>query len=144
MSKDDYFCNKKTWSKIKDELLNYYLSLYFPKVLITWFPVVYVDCFAGKGKFDNGEDGSPLIAIKAAKVAEDNSRIQESSIKLVFIEKKYSKELLKNTEEYRREVIEGNYEDNIIEILEDKQNCNVFLYIDPFGIKSLHFDIFKN
>jgi three-Cys-motif partner protein len=28
--------------------------------------IVYIDAFAGPGRYDNGEDGSPLIALKAA------------------------------------------------------------------------------
>ena len=33
------------------------------KILYTRNPLVYVDCFAGKGKFDDGNPGSPLIAL---------------------------------------------------------------------------------
>ncbi len=31
---------------------------------MTGRPIYYVDCFAGKGKFEDGNDGFPLIALK--------------------------------------------------------------------------------
>ena len=60
---DDFFAEKKPWSKVKDELLGCYLKPYVAKILYTRKPLVYVDCFAGKGKFDDGQPASPLIAL---------------------------------------------------------------------------------
>ena len=64
MSKDnkDFFKVKKIWSVVKDELLACYLVPYFSKIMSTRKPLLYVDCFAGKGKFDDGKNGSPLNA----------------------------------------------------------------------------------
>lgn len=66
MSKDnsDFFKKKNSWSTIKDELLKCYLAPYFQKVLMTKKPIFYVDCFAGQGKFEDGSNGSPLIALE--------------------------------------------------------------------------------
>ena len=66
MSKNnaDFFKVKNPWSVIKDRLLQCYLAPYFQKVLTTNKPIFYVDCFAGKGKFEDGNPGSPLIALK--------------------------------------------------------------------------------
>ena len=63
MSKDnrDFFKEKKDWSEIKDTLLGAYLKPYFQKVLMTKRPIFYVDCFSGKGRFDDGKPGSPVI-----------------------------------------------------------------------------------
>ena len=60
---DDFFVEKKPWSEVKDQLLGCYLKPYVAKILHTRKPLVYVDCFAGKGKFDDGKQGSPLIAL---------------------------------------------------------------------------------
>ena len=46
---DDFFVEKKPWSKVKDELLGCYLKPYVAKILYTRKPLAYVDCFAGKG-----------------------------------------------------------------------------------------------
>ena len=66
MSKDnsDFFKQKNSWSLIKDRLLSGYLAPYMQKVLTTNKKICYVDCFSGKGKFDDGQLGSPLIALK--------------------------------------------------------------------------------
>lgn len=71
MSKDnkDFFKKKNEWSEIKDRLLGCYLTPYFQKVLLTRKPIFYVDCFAGKGKFEDGKDGSPLIALRIREEA---------------------------------------------------------------------------
>lgn len=61
---DDFFVEKKPWSEVKDQLLGCYLKPYVAKILHTHKPLVYVDCFAGKGKFDDGKQGSPLIALE--------------------------------------------------------------------------------
>ena len=60
---DDFFLEKKAWSAVKDELLGCYFKPYVSKILHTNRPLVYVDCFAGKGKFAVGNNGSPLIAL---------------------------------------------------------------------------------
>ena len=67
MPKDnkDFFKEKKVWSTIKDNLLGCYLVPYFAKILSMGNPVLYVDCFAGKGKFDDGNPGSPIIALNS-------------------------------------------------------------------------------
>lgn len=60
----DFFKKKNEWSEIKDTLLRCYLPQYFQKLLVSGKPIFYIDCFAGKGKFDDGNDGSPLIAMQ--------------------------------------------------------------------------------
>lgn len=39
------------------------LNHMFRKFYILINPLIYIDCFAGKGKFDDGNPGSPLIAL---------------------------------------------------------------------------------
>jgi three-Cys-motif partner protein len=50
----------------KHAILRKYLNQWLPK-LATWQGrVVFVDGFAGPGEYEGGEDGSPIIALKAA------------------------------------------------------------------------------
>ena len=44
---DDFFVEKKPWSKVKDELLGCYFKPYVQKILYTYKPLIYIDCFAG-------------------------------------------------------------------------------------------------
>lgn len=63
-SRNTFFKGKKIWSEVKDALLGYYLVPYFSKVMRNPKPILYVDCFAGKGKIDDGNLGSPLITLQ--------------------------------------------------------------------------------
>lgn len=145
---DDFFVEKKPWSEVKDQLLGCYLKPYVAKILCTRKPLVYVDCFAGKGKFDDGKQGSPLIALEIMQECLASSTIKGVQINSAFIDLNYANDLRTNLKDYPNiSIISGAYEDKIDELLQNKANCNVFLYIDPYGIKALDcskFDEFAN
>ena len=61
---DDFFKQKKPWSKYKDLIFDYYLKPYLAKVAHIGRPIAIIDCFAGPGIFGDGELGSPLIIAK--------------------------------------------------------------------------------
>ena len=62
----DFFKAKKPWSILKDQILDYYLAPYIAKILKTGKPLIIIDCFAGKGRFDDDEIGSPIIITQQA------------------------------------------------------------------------------
>lgn len=137
---ENFFAKKRKWSIIKDNILQWYLTPYISKILYTQKPLVLVDCFAGKGKFDDGEDGSPLIIAK--KIQAVLNADKSKKIGGIFIENKYGKFLKDNLQGFSNcKVIEGTFEDNFDGIL--KPGRNIFLYIDPYGIKSLDFSRFE-
>lgn len=159
MSKDNrnFFKQKKIWSEVKDELLGCYLVPYFNKMMSMTNPILYVDCFAGKGKFDDGKNGSPLTALDSL----DRSIAQYSTahpyggstptVCMRFIELNHAKDLEANLASQpagRCEVINGKFEDNIIPLLqktiEKYRNLNVFLYVDPYGVKVLNAALFDS
>jgi len=151
MSKDnsDFFKKKNSWSTIKDELLKCYLAPYFQKVLMTKKPIFYVDCFAGQGKFEDGSNGSPLIAleVRGKSLIQTTRNDLKGAIKIAFIELNYADLLQKNIDSMiitgdKPEVIQGKYEEQIENLLKDKGGQNVFLYIDPYGIKALDSTLF--
>lgn len=146
---DDFFVEKKPWSRVKDELLGCYLKPYVAKILHTHKPLVYVDCFAGKGKFDDGNPGSPLIALDIFQKGLAETKIDgKAQIGAAFIDLNYASDLETNLSAYSGvKIVSGAYEDTIDELLKNKCGCNVFLYIDPYGIKALNcskFDEFAN
>lgn len=110
------------------------------KILHTGKPLVYVDCFAGKGKFDDGNPGSPLIALDIMQQSLSNSKANgHLQILPTFIDLNYADDLRNNLKDYpRAKIVSGAYENTIDELLKNKNGCNVFLYIDPYGIKSLN------
>jgi three-Cys-motif partner protein len=154
MSKDkrDFFKKKKLWSVVKDELLRCYLVPYFSKIIKTRKPLLYIDCFAGQGKFDDGKDGSPLTALHCLDECLAKAQIQDVSappIMMQFIELNHASALQNNipTEHLCRcTVTNGAFETNIIDILSSVGRqygvLNVFLYVDPYGIKALDAGLF--
>lgn len=149
MPKDnkDFFKKKQNWSEIKDSLLGWYIKPYFQKLLATNKPILYVDCFAGKGKFDDGKPGSPMIALDARKDSLMHTKTANGSIEAYFIELNHAKDLEVNLESYQEygfkpHIVSGKYEEKIEDILAGGRNRNVFLYIDPYGIKALDTSLF--
>ena len=147
MSTDNFFEKKQPWSKVKDAVVAGYLKPYCAKLLATKKPLKIVDCFAGKGKFEDGNDGSPLMIAKVIKeILQNKQAYDNKDIEACFIEKKYHDDLKTNLlPYYNYKVINGKFEDNISQIIEKNQNTqvNLFLYIDPYGIISLSFEIFS-
>lgn len=142
---DDFFVEKKPWSVVKDELLSCYFKPYVSKILHTYKPLVYVDCFAGKGMFEDGNPGSPLIALEIIEQCRASTTMEHTNIAATFIDLNYADDLRKNLKAYPWvNIVSGKYEDNIAAILRGKERCNVFLYIDPYGIKALQCSFFDN
>jgi len=142
-SVENFFRKKKGWSLIKDQIFDYYLTPYIAKILTTRKPLIIIDCFAGKGKFDDQAIGSPLIiAQHIERILSDEGRLNRN-ISAIFIESKYYKELEDNLSGYRNcSVWAGTFEDNLSKVLEMNSSNNVFVYVDPYGIKSLDFKRF--
>lgn len=143
-SNNSFFDEKRTWSRIKDELLKAYLAPYLAKVSRTRRPIIVADCFAGKGRFDNSEPGSPLIIAEA--IAHKLNDPEAPEIKGVFIEKKYFKDLKANLPAASWcYPLDGDYEERMDYFVKEYQprDQNLFLYVDPYGIKSVLFSQFE-
>lgn len=143
MPRQSFFKEKKKWSFVKDDLLAHYLKLYFSKILRTGRPTILIEGFAGKGKFDDGNIGSPIIALNIANKAVIACKRNHRGIKCHFIEKKYAVELEENLSGYNCKIYSGTYGKYFPQILESVYDKNVFVYIDSYGIKHIQFDKFR-
>jgi three-Cys-motif partner protein len=160
---DDYFDKKRPWSKVKDELLRCYLGVYMQKIIQTMRPVVYIDCFAGKGFFGYGaipdfkidsEEipdclGSPFIALKELTKACNGAsgKLSKDQYRVCFIEKKYHDDLrmalessmFNDSDVLEYQVIGSDSFDEMPKIANwifrktGRDKPNLFCYIDPFG-----------
>lgn len=140
---DDFFTRKSAWAEVKDDLLSYYLAIYLNKIFKTGKPLWYVDCFAGKGVFDDGADGSPVIACKCIDRAIAISKTRVPAVHALFVEKKHAEELGRNLASYPyANAVKGTYEAISKELQKVKTEDNLFLYVDPYGVKSLDFNFF--
>jgi len=137
---DTFFKEKKPWSKYKDFILDYYLTPYIAKVKMLRRPILIIDCCAGPGKFEDGEEGSPVISAKHII----DSRQKGVDIKGVFLEKKkkYFKALenLMAPHSAYIKVQQTDFTGYLAKIAEMAQRHTVFLYVDPYGIKELPFE----
>lgn len=139
----NFFKSKKGWSCQKDEIFERYLEPYISIILNTYKPVVIVDCFAGKGKYDDGKTGSPIIIANHIRTVLASDK-QNKNLRGLFIESNYAKELEVNLRGYKNcELLLGTFKENIDKILALDSSCNLFLYIDPYGIKCLDFQQFE-
>lgn len=149
---DNFFESKKEWSKTKDAILGCYLKPYFQKLIAFGKPICYVDCFAGKGMFDDGNQGSPLIALDCINNSMQSSNY-ETDIYSYFIELNHHTDLSNNVASHLREIgnrriryeiVPGRFEENIDNILNLHHSSTVFLYVDPYGIKAIDVDKFNS
>lgn len=140
----DFFRAKRPWSKYKDFILGYYLEPYIPKVARLQKPIIIVDCFAGRGKFDDGEPGSPLIIAPLVKKWHDEKGIRISAEFIEADQDNYD-ELVKSLEAYRDIATPrfGNFQDHLADLAAKAKQNTVFLYVDPYTVKGLIFERMK-
>ena len=145
MSNRDFYAEKKEWSIHKDNILKNYLTQYFPKVIqYSRGLVVVVDCFAGKGKFDDGSEGSPLIIARLAKEYKERFCVNNLCI-FSDIKGIYCRELEENLKKYIEDgiaiVLNSKAEDLISQLVRLPDHYPLFLYLDPFGLKGLSLEV---
>ncbi len=136
----EFFKKKRPWSKYKDFILEYYLEPYIAKVAQLKKPILIVDCFAGCGKFGDGEPGSPLIIADAIS----RWRSKGTAISGEFIEADLNNyHLLENALAPFGDCTLArfsNFEDHVNELASRARSETVFLYVDPYTVKGLEFD----
>jgi len=129
-------------------VLRGYLNAWLP-IMSKWNGrILFVDGFAGPGQYEGGEDGSPLIALKAFIEHRFKSGIGAEVI-FIFIEKSQSR--AKHLQEVINsissslpknvgiEVINGTFDGTMTLVLDQldaaaKQLAPALVMVDPFGV----------
>lgn len=136
---DDFFREKKGWSKYKDFVLDHYLTPYLEKVKRLNRPILLVDCCAGPGMFDDGSEGSPIIISKHIEVLYE----KDFDIQGLFLEKKkkFFAVLRQNMRPYEAftQTIHTDFTNYLDHVKQFAKSSTVFLYVDPYGIRELPF-----
>lgn len=134
---DDFHDEPREWSRYKNHILDYYLKPYLEKVKTLGRPILIVDMFAGRGRFRNGEAGSPVII--AERIRQMSSSDVLASVVCIERRPKVAVDLRKHMAEYRfAEVWEGNCLTRIDEIAARAANATVLLYVDPYEAAQLN------
>lgn len=137
----------------KHAILRRYLQAWAPILAQGGFPkVAYVDGFAGPGQYEGGEDGSPIIALKAA--LEHAARINVRVV-FLFIEEKLERATflqqlvgeLALPARFEVEIAGGKTFEDAFGDFQRKHTDRsgrlppTFAFIDPFGWKGVPFSV---
>lgn len=136
----------------KHAILKRYWEAWLP-IMGSWNGrILFIDGFAGPGEYKGGEDGSPLIVLKAAR---DHTYKVKGEVLFLFIERdKPRAEHLSQTikeltpplpSNFKYEVVNGTFDDKMTSVLNylDEQRKKLapsFVFIDPFGFSHTPFN----
>ena len=141
-------------TEAKHIILRKYLNAWVP-ILSSWAKKVnIIDGFSGPGEYKGGEDGSPVIAIKA--VAEQKIPIS-STVFFLFIEKDKDRcNFLQNklkTIQIPKNISYACVCGEFSKVIENQLNklneknksiAPTFVFVDPFGFKDTPFNVIEN
>jgi three-Cys-motif partner protein len=130
-------------TKAKLDILRFYLNAWLP-IMSAWNrTLVYLDGFAGPGRYLGGEDGSPIVALKATL---ERQQPISASVAYLFVEGRQDRadhlrsEVAKLSRESRTTVrVEcGRFADLALGLVDPAVRGNgrtnpLFAFIDPFG-----------
>ena len=80
---DNLLPEKELHTDAKHKIFRSYLDAWLPIMSSTNRRVLYIDGFAGPGRYRDGDDGSPIIALKSAL---ERPRPITSEVDFIFIE----------------------------------------------------------
>jgi three-Cys-motif partner protein len=113
---------------------------------------VYIDGFAGPGRYLGNEPGSPLVALEAARAHAE--RKPDARFEFLFVER--DPDRAANLEQeiaqlslppnMRPRVIQSEFEATLTKVLDELDrarlpNAPIFALVDPFGIDGFPFDL---
>ncbi len=142
-------------TRAKHEILRRYLQAWAPIPTQGGFrEILYVDGFAGPGRYSRGEDGSPVIVLHAALGHRDRT---EATFRFLFVEKNEDRanvlrevvEDMRLPDNFRVEVRGGEtFEAAFGPFLSsyrtsDSRPPPIFAFIDPFGWRGAPFSIVR-
>ena len=144
-------------TRAKHAILKRYLQAWTPILASGGFPeVLYIDGFAGPGRYPKGEDGSPVIALRAALDLHARSTTG-TRFRFLFVEKDPERaqmldeivDSLNVPENFDVSVLGGETFETAFDELFDLYKTKggrpppVFLFIDPFGWTGFPFFIIR-
>lgn len=135
----------------KHELLRRYFEAWLP-IMAKWHNrVVYIDGFAGPGRYSNGEDGSPVVVLKAAR---DHAYPVQTELICIFVENDQNRcdhlrgvlsDLSPSLPAYVKwEVVCGKFDEHLTQTFDlldaqAKAIAPCLVFIDPFGFSHTPF-----
>lgn len=141
----------------KHLVLRNYLDAWFP-IMGTWNGrILFIDGFAGPGKYEGGEDGSPIIALSSVIQHRAQKQITAEVI-FLFIEKDELRaehlQRLVDSLKYslpakcKADVIKGVFDETMTQVLDQldtqaKRLAPCFVMVDPFGVSGTPMSVMR-
>jgi three-Cys-motif partner protein len=135
----------------KHEILRRYFDAWLP-IMSSWNGrIVYIDGFAGPGQYSLGEDGSPIVVLKAAR---DHTNPMKAELVCIFVENdldrcKHLKKVLDDLAPtlpswIKYAAVHGRFDEHLTKTLnvieaQKKVLAPAFVFIDPFGFSHTPF-----
>jgi three-Cys-motif partner protein len=153
---------KATWprgphTEGKHDVLQNYLHAWLP-ILGSWAGrIVFIDGFAGPGEYEGGEEGSPIIALKAL-IEHSRKHAITAEVVFLFIEAdedraEHLKQLIDVLRPHfppkvKAEVVTGKFDGEMTAVLDDldeqrSKMAPAFVMVDPFGISGTPMDVIR-
>ena len=132
----------------KHELLSTYLGGWFPILASFSGRVIYVDCHAGRGRHETGQEGSPILALQELLTHHRRNEILDSTqVHFVFFENNptnyehlhmETKSLGKLPSNITVHTFQEDYERRLRELVDNMNQHNQsiapsFAFVDPYG-----------
>ncbi len=135
----------------KHEILRRYFQAWLPILGHTNARLLYMDAFAGPGEYSKGEDGSPLVILKAAR---DHVLKVSAELVCLFIESRNDRyqhlvELLEHIKptlprNVNFRALHGEFNDKLREIFasveeQRRRSAQTLAFVDQFGFSHTPF-----
>jgi three-Cys-motif partner protein len=141
----------------KHLVLKNYLDAWIPILGRTSSRILFIDGFAGPGEYEGGEEGSPIIALRALNEHRAKGQIL-AQILFIFIEKdeRRAKHLDNLVDEWKVQlppncriwVVHGVFDETMTQVLDelDARSARLapcFVMVDPFGVSETPMSVIR-
>lgn len=129
---EDFFRERRAQAVLKHEILKRYPTVFAAKAGQRR-PVVFLDGYAGRGEYEDGSPGSPVLLAQAAA-----NLAGFRSVTGIYVEESrkdylHLKEVLARHGRTDDPVLHGDVQDHLPTILARAHGAAFFAFLDPFG-----------
>jgi three-Cys-motif partner protein len=145
-------------TRAKHQILTKYLGAWFPIISKFSGRVLYIDGFAGRGRYDDGSEGSPQLAMRTLIEHPILAQRAKTQFLFMFIEKNAANAASLETELQKLEdsgvvppnvlwqVVNGSFDTEMQQLCarlreQGKNRAPTFAFIDPFGYTKFPMDL---
>lgn len=134
----------------KHQVLRGYMDAWFPIMGTTNPKLVVIDAFAGPGRYEGGEAGSPILMLESLRQHAARNTItaevifffiEEDAARAESLRREVAALEIKASENITVQIEEGLFHERVGEVLDDIDRrgarlAPTFAFIDPFGYKA--------